>query len=182
MSLRIFLLTSLLEIEVVPLIYQGNVKNPDFLMGLLERESILGKANIEGVVVKNYQAKFLLGGQPMPLMAGKFVSEKFKEVHRNGWGKEHTGKGKWETFKESFKTEARWLKAIQHLQEAGKLTNTPQDIGALLKSIKDDITEEEKEMIKEFLWKEFGVEVLRHATIGLPEWYKERLMTRSFEQ
>ena len=172
----------LLEIEIVPLIYQGNIKSPDFLMGLLERESILGGAQVEGVVVKNYIAKFLLGGQPMPLMAGKFVSEKFKEVHRGTWNKQNTGKGKWETFKESFKTEARWQKAIQHMAEAGTLTNTPQDIGGLLKEIKDDIAAEEKEAIKDFLWKEFGVEVLRYATIGFPEWYKEKLMERSFEE
>jgi len=171
----------LFDIECVPLIYQGNVKSPDFLMGLLERESVLGESHIEGVVVKNYTAKFLLGGQPMPLMAGKFVSEKFKEVHR-GWEKQHTGKGRWETFKESFKTEARWNKAIQHLAEKGELTNTPSDIGNLLKEIKNDIAAEEIDTIKDFLWKEFGVEVLRYACNGFPEYYKEKLLNRSFEE
>ena len=170
----------LFDIECVPLIFQGNVKSPDFLLGLLERESILGGSHIEGVVVKNYTAKFLLGGQPMPLMAGKFVSEKFKEVHR-GWEKKHTGKGRWETFKDSYKTEARWHKAVQHLAEKGELTNTPKDIGGILKEIKNDIAAEEMEIIKEFLWNEFGQEILRHACGGFPEWYKEILMNRSFE-
>jgi len=170
----------LFDIECVPLIYQGNVKSPDFLLGLMERESVLGGSHIEGVVVKNYTAKFLLGGQPMPLMAGKFVSEKFKEVHR-GWEKKNTGKGKWETFKDSYKTEARWQKAVQHLAERGELTNSPTDIGNLLKEIKNDIAAEEMEIIKNFLWAEFGTEVLRHACGGFPEFYKQLLMKKSFE-
>jgi hypothetical protein len=168
------------DIECVPLIFQGNVKSPDFLLGLLERESVLGGSHIEGVVVKNYTAKFLLGGQPMPLMAGKFVSEKFKEVHR-GWEKQHTGKGRWEIFKDSYKTEARWHKAVQHLAEKGELTNTPKDIGNLLKEIKNDIATEEMETIKEFLYKEFGGDLLRQATSGFPEWYKGEILKRSFD-
>jgi len=54
----------------------------------------LGGCKVEGVVVKNYAKQFLLGGQPMPLMMGKFVSENFKEVNQKTWKGEHTGKGK----------------------------------------------------------------------------------------
>ena len=168
-----------LGIEVIPLLYRGNVSTPEFLRGLLERESVLGGVKIEGVVVKNYQEKFLLGGQPMPLMAGKYVSEAFKEVHREKWGKEHTGKGKWDTFKESFCTEARWAKAVQHLEERGELLHAPQDIGRLMKEVNQDILDEEEQTIKDFLWKEFGKEVLRTAARGLPEWYKQQLLERS---
>ena len=169
------------EIEVVPLVYSGNIKSSDFLLGLLERESVLGDVLIEGLVVKNYEAKFLLGGQPMPLMAGKFVSEKFKEVHRGSWNKENTGKGKWETFKESFRTEARWEKAVQHLRDSGKLDNSPRDIGNLIKAVAVDIVEEEREDIIKFLFKEFGSEVVRTSTRGIAEWYKERLLKNNFE-
>jgi hypothetical protein len=167
-----------LGVEVVPLIYSGDVSGPEFIRGLLERESVLGGSKIEGVVVKNYTEKFLLGGQPMPLMAGKYVSEAFKEVHQ-GWNKEHTSKGKWQTFVDSFHTEARWVKAVQHLEERGELTNAPQDIGKLIKEVAIDIAAEEMEAIKKFLWKEFGQEVIRAATRGLPEWYKQRLLERS---
>ena len=168
-----------LEIELVPLIYQGDVSGPEFIRGFLERESVLGGSKIEGVVVKNYTEKFLLGGQSMPLMAGKYVSEAFKEVHREGWSKENTSKGKWQTFVDSFHTEARWLKAVQHLEERGELTNAPQDIGKLIKEVATDIAAEEMEAIKKFLWKEFGQEVIRNATRGLPDWYKQRLLERS---
>lgn len=73
----------LFEIDTVPLLYSGRVNSLADVSALLEKESYLGGVKIEGFVVKNYYRKFLLGGQPMPLMAGKFVSEAFKEVHRD---------------------------------------------------------------------------------------------------
>ena len=166
-------------IETVPLLYRGEVKDITEIHKLLDTESVLGGTKIEGFVVKNYNQPFLLGGQPIPLMAGKYVSEKFKETHKDSWSKENTGKGKWELFKEGFRTEARWLKSIQHLKESGELENSPRDIGKLIKAIQQDITEEEKENIKNFLWREFGQETLRHSMRGFPEWYKEYLLKQS---
>jgi len=170
----------LLDIEVVPLIYKGMIelKNIDFFDSLLDKESVLGKTKIEGFVVKNYKQAFLLGGQPIPLMAGKYVSEKFKEVHRNTWGVENESKSKWGLFIDGYKTEARWLKSVQHLQDKNELENSPKDIGKLIEEIKNDIISEEKEIIKEFLWKEYSRELLRRATNGFPEWYKRYLITK----
>lgn len=168
------------DIDPAFLLFLGSRTGVDTLLDLLERESFLGGPKIEGFVVKNYEQPFLLGGQPIPLMAGKFVGEAFKEVHRQNWDGTQS-KGKWELFKESYRTEARWEKAIQHYVEKGLLLNDPKDIGPLIKEIQKDIEEEEKEIIKEFLWKEFGKEVIRKSTAGLPEWYKERLLKRSFE-
>lgn len=82
---------------------------------------------------------------------------------------------------EAHRTEARWMKGIQHLTEKGELEYSPRDIGNLIREIKADIEEEEKENIKEFLWREFGQEFLRRSTSGLPEFYKEWLAKRSFE-
>ncbi len=170
----------LLELEVVPT-WTATVTSPDGLRQELERESVLGGCKIEGVVVKNYSRPFLLGGTPIPLMAGKLVSEAFKEVHRNRWGTEEKGSSKWATFCNSFNTEARWNKAIQHLSEAGTLTNTPKDIGSLIKEVSADVESEEKEAIKEFLWQENKREILGAAVRGLPEWYKQQLLERSFK-
>ena len=137
----------------------------------------MGKTKIEGFVVKNYKQAFLLGGQPIPLMAGKYVSEKFKEVNRSIWKTENRI-NRWKLFMEGYRTEARWLKSIQHLQEKNELENSPKDIGKLIEEIRNDITSEEKEIIKEFLWKEYSQELLREATKGLPEWYKKYLITK----
>ena len=35
----------------------------------------------------------------------------------NGWSKENTAGGKWEVFKQGYRTEARWDKSIQHLNK-----------------------------------------------------------------
>jgi hypothetical protein len=169
----------LLDIDIIPLIYKGKINSTDELIGMLKRKSYLGGADIEGIVVKNYERKFLLGGQPMPLMAGKYVSEAFKEVHRERWGAEEKTANKFEIFKQSFRTDARFEKAVQHLSEKGELENTPRDIGKLIKEVYTDIETEEKENIKEWLYKEYKDEILRTAGRGLPEWYKERLLNRS---
>jgi len=170
----------LFGIESVPVIFKGKVNAADEIFKLLETESILGGCKVEGVVVKNYLKPFLLGGQPIPLMSGKFVSEEFKESHKENWGKEYSTKGRWATFVDSFKTEARWSKSIQHLKESGTLENSPRDIGILLKEIQKDIEEEQKEDIKEFLWQENKREIFASATRGFPEWYKEKLLKDSF--
>lgn len=167
-----------LDVEAVPLIYKGPVRGSDEIVALMKKESVLGMADIEGLVVKNYSKPFLLGGQPIPVMSGKYVSEGFKEVHRAGWNKEHTGPGKWQVFKDGYKTEARWHKAIQYLRDKGELTESPKDIGKLIKRVMEDITDEEQETIKSFLWKEFGVEVLRTSVHGFPEWYKLQLLKK----
>lgn len=169
----------LLNLEVVPK-WTATITSPEDLRAELDRVSVLGGCKVEGVVVKNYNRPFLLGGQPMPLMSGKFVSEAFKEVHRNRWGAEEKGSSRWATFCNSFSTEARWGKAVQHIAESGALSNSPKDIGLLLKEIHTDIEAEEKEAIKEYLWNENKREIFGAATKGFPEWYKQRLLDRSF--
>lgn len=171
-----------INIDMVPLIYRDKIKNPDELLKLLEEESVLGGNKVEGIVVKNYSQPFLLGGQPIPIMMGKYVSEAFKETHRKKWGRTFTGKGKWQVFLESFQTEARWHKAIQHLTEKDELVNEPKDIGKLMKEIQDDIEIEEKENIKNFLWEQFKSDVFRTARRGFPEFYKKQLLKRNFDK
>jgi len=170
-----------LNIDVVPLIYKGKM-NGNLIMqyadDFLGRDSYLGGCKIEGFVVKNYERKFLLGGQPMPLMAGKYVSEAFKEVHKAKWDGEKSS-SKLELFYNSFCTEARWQKAIQHLDEKGELTHSHKDIGSLIHEIGADIIKEEAGYIKEWLFNEFMSHIKRSATRGFPEFYKKYLLERS---
>ena len=113
-------------------------------------------------------------------MCGKYVNPEFKEIHQKNWKKEHTSKGKFDLLKEQYRSEARWNKAIQHLAEKGELTNTPKDIGSLLKEINIDLIDEEKENIKKELWNIFGKDILRTSVAGFPEWYKRKLLERAF--
>lgn len=169
----------ILELESVPILYEGKIDKIEEINKLLEEESILGGQKIEGIVIKNYNRPFILGDRPIPFMTGKYVSPKFQEVHQKEWKSEHSTVGKWELYKQSFNTEARWEKAIQHLQEANKLEHAPKDIGLLIKEIQNDITVEEKENIKEWLWKYYGQEILRCSVRGFPEYYKEKIGEKS---
>jgi len=166
-------------VGVVKLLYTGmkpeDISTSEWIETFLKSESQLGGPKIEGVVVKRYQ-EHLVGSQLLPIMSGKYVSEAFKEVHNKNWNKENTGRGKWQTYKEGFRTEARWNKAVQYLKEKGELTGTPKDIGPLIERIKDDISEEEKHNIMEKLWNEFGKDILSESVKGFPEFYKKQLM------
>lgn len=169
------------DIDLVKEIYHGRVSHPADLIKFLERESMLGGTKLEGIVVKNYSRPFLLGGQPMPLMCGKLVSDGFKEVN-NKRQKEYKKDGDIESIIAYLKTEARWEKAIQHLKEFNVLINEPKDIGTLLREINVDIESEEKDNIKEMLWKHFKKGILSGATRGFAEWYKNKLIKRSFNE
>jgi hypothetical protein len=169
-----------LGIDVVPLIYAGKVDTPGELKANLERESYLGGQKIEGFVVKRY-TPWMFGSIVMPLMGGKYVSEAFKEVHRESWKSDNTDGGKWGRVIESFHTSARWHKAAMHLDERGELEHSPRDIGKLMKEVRLDIEAESKEEIKEQMWSIFKEQLLKRATAGLPEWYKQQLLERSFD-
>lgn len=163
-----------LGVDVVPLIYKGK-SSPEHVLELVKGDSYLGGQEREGVVVKAYKSWQWMH-LVFSVMAGKYVTEKFKEVHRKDWRLNNTGKGKFEAMADQYATVPRWNKAIQHLREAGTLEASPKDIGNLIKEIRRDITEEEKENIKVQLWAIFGDDVLRNSVKGFPEWYKEQLL------
>jgi hypothetical protein len=165
-----------LELEPVPLLYYGEVKSKDELLNFLELESILGGSKVEGVVVKNYNQTTMIRQRIVPQF-GKFVREEFKETLNKTWVSD---KDKVQVFIDSFRTEARWLKAIQHLKEQGLLTNEPKDIGILLNEIKQDLIEEEELNIKEGLYKLFKDQILRKVISGFPEFYKDLLLNNAF--
>jgi len=168
----------LLGLEYAPLLHFGEINNPEELLELLETESFLGNTKVEGVVVKNYERWGRDGKQLM----GKYVSEKFKETHTKEWGKSNKSqKAVIQILIEGLRTEARWEKAVQHLQEAGELENAPQDIGKLIIATQKDVAEEEEERLKEALWRSFSKDIIRGTTRGLPEWYKRRLLDNAFE-
>jgi hypothetical protein len=165
-------------LEVVPLIYSGKINSAEEVFQHLERESILGGQKIEGMVFKNYSR---FSADKKTLM-GKYVSERFKEVHNKEWGdKKNTGRDFLQLLIEQYKTPARWDKAIQHIRENGQLTNSPKDIGLLLKEVQIDIEKECSEEIAHTLYKHFRQYFMRGVVAGLPEWYKETLLKSQFQ-
>lgn len=168
-----------LGLEVVPVLHRGRVDSPDALLAFLERTSILGGQKIEGIVIKNY---FRFGPDKKVLM-GKYVSEAFKEVHGGEWRENNpTNRDVIDRLILMYRTPARWAKAVQHLRDAGKLTDSPKDIGPLIKEVQADVEAECADEIKEQLYRHAIPHIRRAISGGLPEWYKQELMKSQFAE
>jgi hypothetical protein len=166
-----------LGLEIVPLVYKGKIDNIDSLMSLLDKTSILGGQKIEGIVIKNYH-RF---GADKKVLMGKLVSEAFKEVHKGAWRESNPTKSDIiQSLIVSYRTPARWNKAIQHLKESGKLDESPKDIGSLIKEVQNDVKTECKEEIMDALFSYAWPQIQRGIVTGLPDWYKEELAKSQF--
>ena len=164
-------------LETVPLLYKGVISDLDTMLDILNRMSILGGQQIEGVVIKNY-SRF---GRDGKALMGKHVRESFRELNKSNWNKENKGQGAvLEVMKARYRTDARWDKAVQHLEEDGTLTWTPKDIGPLMKEVQTDMLAECEEDIKEQLFKWAKGDISRASSRGLAEWYKQKLLERQF--
>lgn len=165
-------------LETVPLIEQGLVSTLEDFNALLNHESVLGGCKIEGVVVKNYDV-FTTSKH---IAIGKYVSEAFKEKHCTSWKNRNPGQNNIiQKLIATYRVEARWRKAIQHLREQGVLTESPKDIGPLLKEVNVDVLKEETDTIKSDLFKHFWPQIGRGMTSGFAEWYKQELAKSAFE-
>lgn len=166
-----------LGLEIVPILFEGTLSDLETVTKFLEQESILGGPKIEGFVVKNY-TRF---GRDGKAVMGKHVSEAFKEKHGSQWKKKNPGgKDVMAVLASMYRTEARWEKAVQHLRENGTLTDSPKDIGPLMKEVQTDMLAECEEEIKEQLFKWAKGDISRASSRGLAEWYKQRLLERQF--
>lgn len=160
-------------LEVVPKLFSGRLEGQD-PQKLIEHQSMLGGSAIEGMVFK--PAAYELFGVDKKVLMGKFVSERFKEVHSKEWRKENpTSADILAVIGLRYVSEARWDKAVQHLREAGVLENSPRDIGLLLKEVPADIVKECEEDIKAQLWKWAWPHIRRQVARGFPEWYKTKI-------
>ena len=168
-----------LDLETVPAFYIGKIDTIEELKSFFERDSVLGKSKIEGMVFKNYK----MYGPDKKVLMGKWVSEAFKEVHSAEWKSANPNKE--DFFQQLIKglsTEARWNKAIQHLREAGRLTDSPKDIGELLKEIQFDTRKEMEDELKERLFVYHWPTLARGIVAGFPEYYKTKLVEQQFSQ
>lgn len=167
-----------LGLEYVPTFHTGEVRSVAELEELLSRPSILGGA-MEGVVVKNY-ARW---GRDGKMLMGKVVAEAFREINAKNWKKENPSKGDHiERVIDTFRTEARWQKAVQHLTESGVAVGDVRDIGKLIVEVGNDVREECEQEVKDALFAAFWKDIQRGVTRGLPKWYKAQLAARQFEE
>lgn len=141
----------------------------------LSGKPMLGGEKMEGVVVKQYLMPdpTLLKDSAECFLKVKYVNESFKEVHHKDWKDRNPGtKDVINNLIEMYGTEARLAKAVQHLRDDGKLTDSVKDIGALIGEVARDIKEECEEELKEALWKHFSRPILRGISNKMPAYYK----------
>lgn len=169
-----------LGLECVPTIFIGEIKDLEEVKKLLDTESVLGGAQIEGIVFKNYNRFGIDGKQLM----GKLVRDSFKEEHRKNWnkgGEKGTKREIIDRVISRFGTENRYLKSVQHREENGELDNSPKDIGPLIAMVQQDVLEECEDDIKDMLFNEFWPHIKRGIVRELPYWYKARLSNSQFD-
>ena len=172
-------LATILDLETVPVLYDGLIGDIKQLRDFFERESILGGTKIEGFVIKNYNRY----GFDKKTLMGKWVSEKFKETHRKEWKNSNPSIGDFIIqMQEIYRHENRWKKAVQHFQEKGSLTNEPKDIGPLMGEVVEDVKKECADEIREKMWKYYWPKIARGLTRGLPQWYKDQLARKQFDK
>ncbi len=164
-------------LEIVPVMFEGRLEHIGQLEDLLKQSSFLGGTQIEGVAIKNYH-RFGRDGKPL---FGKHVREDFKEQHNKEWKTKHQSMSDIrDALGKQFQAPARWQKAVQRLRDDGRLTGTPQDIGALMKEVQADLGEEAKSEVAAELMKWAWPHIVRVASRGLPEWYKQKLLEKQF--
>lgn len=169
-------------LECVPLIATVQGDCLDRLRSIIDNTvSVLGGQKIEGVVCK--QIDVTRFGPDKKALIGKFVSEAFKEVHAKEWKNSNPTAGDvLQLLGAEYGTATRWHKAIQHLREAGQITDTPKDIGPIMKEIPGDIRKECEDEIKAKLFAWAWPHISRMTTRGFPEFYKEQLLKLQFDR
>lgn len=168
-----------LGLEVVPVLHTGLLDNITLFRQFLDRQSVLGGQPVEGVVVKPQD--YGLFGPDKKCLMGKFVSEAFKEVQSKAWRDDNPGRADiLDGLTATYTSQARWMKAVQHLRERGELDESPRDIGKLMLEVPQDIEKECRGEIAESLFQWAWPKVRRTVVRGLPEWYKNELMKKQF--
>ena len=167
-----------ISIDVAQTVGSGQYSEQYIQELIADTPSQLG-GKMEGVVIKQDLPWFLPAAQKwFSFRAIKVVSTQFKETMRTQIKKANP-KNNYEEFSKSLCTPARWQKAVQHLRENGTLLEDVRDIGPLCKEVQRDVAEECKEEIMQFLWHNFGRDIIKKTSKGLAEWYKEQLAASS---
>lgn len=174
-----------LGFDHAPLLGWAIIASPEQFKSYLSASPLLGGPMIEGIVAKRHP-KDTLYGPDGKVLSAKYVQEAFKEVHSAAWSRggdfrPYTGKDIIAQIGDRYRSEARWLKAIQHLQEAGQLTSTPKDIQFLIEEIPNDIWAEEEGAIVESLVSWAKKDLKRQWVKGFAQFYKDYLLKEQFK-
>ena len=161
------------------------VGNQDDLNEYLKTPSALGNTILEGIVIKNYHRSYpaLLAstqaffGYPL---CGKIVRDDFKERLNKEWSGKKQREAPLTKITTEFFTEARFHKAIQHLEEEGKITYEMNNLKDIIPEFYADLLDEEKDAIIEMVMRDFWKPLRRKCdSFAVQEW-KKYLVEKQF--
>ena len=163
------------------------INDQDDLTEYLKTPSVLGNTILEGVVIKNYHNSYpaLLAstqaffGYPL---AGKLVRDDFKERLNKEW----SGKRQRETplakVTKEFLTEARFNKAIQHLNDNGEITYEMRDLKGIIPEFYRDLIEEEHDEIVKLAMVDFWPHLRKRCDGYVVKTWKQYLIDKQFDK
>lgn len=163
--------------EAAPEHFHGEIHDLDEIKALIEQGSFLG-GPMEGLVFKNYN-RWGIDGK---MLMGKYVTDAFREKHADNpdW-KPKTKNDILTQIAAVYCHPQRWEKAVQRMRDAGTLTDSPQDIDPLIKSIQADVLEEEGDEIAQMFMEYYAKQLRGSFVRGFPDWYKNRLAESQFD-
>ena len=179
-------LANTLEIDPPVVISHAKIDSSDKLNNFLQTESYLGGAKIEGVVIKNYCKSYdplLVSTQHFlgyPL-AGKLVREDFREKNTKNRNTNKGTKGI-DRITGIYFTKQRLHKAIQHLEEDGKIQGEKKDLKYLIPEFYDDIVSECFDEINEMIIREIWADIKRRGSNFVVKHYIEYLTKKQFDE
>lgn len=163
-----------------------NINDQDDLMEYLKTPSVLGNTVLEGVVIKNYHNSYpaLLAstqaffGYPL---VGKLVREDFKERLNKEWSGKKQREAPLAKVTKEFLTEARFHKAIQHLNDNGDLTYEMRDLKNIIPEFYRDLIDEEHDEIVKLAMVDFWQQLKRKCDNYAVEQWKQYLIDKQFD-
>lgn len=138
-------------------------------------KSSLG-GNMEGVVIKNYNAVVEHYGKYYPFFY-KYVVDDFKEMNKEHWKSTSSSSGDiMEGVKSMFNEDAIFHKVLFHMKERGEFTGNMKDVPALVKSLLQDYQDEYEEPVIDMIYSRYKNNVERWLTNRMVMKYKQYLL------
>lgn len=166
---------------------QIKIDNPDDLNKYLETESVLGGTRVEGIVIRNSYKSYppllisTMAFMDYPLV-GKLVRDDFKERLNKEWSGKRQREEPITKITAEFLTEARFHKAIQHLEETGKITYEMNNLKDIIPEFYNDLLDEEKDEIIKVVMASFWKPLKRKCdNFAVQEW-KKYLLAKQFNE
>jgi hypothetical protein len=178
------------ELKIEPLnILETNIKinNPDDLIKYLDGDSCLGGGVREGVVIRNHNFRYdhlstlsqAFVGFPV---SAKLVRDDFKERLNVEWSAKKQRETPLAKIAAEFFTDARFRKAIQHLNDEEKITYEMNNLKDIIPEFYSDLIDEERQEIMELALDDFWRQLKRKSDNFVVKEWKRYLVDKQFSE